>query len=61
MSDLATRVEQDSAYAQRIADGFCDGPLARADGLHCEHWWDGDKPCCCCCDNTPPDDDEVTL
>lgn len=25
--------------------GECPG---REDGIHCEHWWDGDAPCCTC-------------
>lgn len=30
----------------------------RDDGTHCEHWWDGDKPCCNCGDNSYPVDED---
>lgn len=29
----------------KAADGFC---AKRDDALHCDHWWDGDRPCCAC-------------
>lgn len=34
------------------SEGFC---RKREDGTHCEHWWDGDKPCCACSDNSGAD------
>lgn len=28
-----------------LDEGACP---ARDDGVHCAHWWDGDRPCCSC-------------
>jgi len=29
---------------------FC--PKSKDGNGHCNHWWDGDKPCCWCGDDT---------
>lgn len=44
---MSDDIEHDSADDAK--DGRSDGTCpARPDGLHCNHWWDGDGPCCGC-------------
>lgn len=30
-----------------------------SDGKHCEHWYDGTRPCCYCDDDSEPIEPEV--
>lgn len=33
----------------------------RDDNIHCNCWWDGDKPCCACGSDYPPPEEEHSL
>lgn len=38
-------LERYSSAMPTADEGHCE---ERADSVHCNHWWDGEKPCCDC-------------